>query len=78
MAKVEIRLDRAGMRSLLKSQGLASLLGGIASGISSRCGEGYAHDTKQMPSRVIASAYTETPDAMRDCLDNNTLLRCLK
>lgn len=77
MSKVRIVLNSAGVRALLKSGEMEALLQSQAAAIAAKCGEGYASDTKQMSSRVIASAYTETEEAMQDNLDNNTLLRNL-
>ena len=78
MSNVKIVLNSAGIRELLCSPEMGSIVGGLASGIAARCGEGYASDTKAMPGRVIASAYTDSASARRDNLKNNTLLRYLK
>lgn len=78
MSKVRIELNRAGVRELLRSQEMAAGLEGLAAGIASRCGEGYGYDTKLMPTRVIASVYPETPEAVRDNSQNNTILRSLQ
>lgn len=78
MSKVRIELNSAGVRELLRSDDLGEKLESLAEGISGRCGEGYEHDRKLMPTRVIASAYTDSADARRDNLKNNTLLRNLK
>lgn len=77
MSKVRIELNSAGVRELLKSGEMEALLREKAGEIASRCGEGYESDSKQMPTRVIASAYTGTKEAMQDNLENNTLLRNL-
>ena len=78
MSKVKIELNSAGIRELLRSSEMGAIVGDLAAGISARCGEGYASDTKLMPGRVIASAYTDSAEARRDNLKNNTLLRNLK
>ena len=39
--------------------------------------DGYASDTYNAGSRVIAAAYTETEEAMEDNLENNTLLKAM-
>lgn len=77
MAKVKVEMNHDGMRDLLKSPELEKYLGELAQKIAGACGEGYAWDTKQMPTRVIASAYTDTYDAMKDNAANNTLLKAL-
>lgn len=78
LIKVRIELNRDGVRQLLQSEDLGEKLEGLAEAISDRCGEGYAHDRKLMPTRVIASVYTDTPEAAKDNLQNNTILRALK
>lgn len=78
MSKVRIELNHAGIRALLKSPEMEAMLGERAAQISDGCGDGYAHDTYQAPGRVIASVYTETPDAMRDNLRNNTILKAMQ
>ena len=78
MAKIKVVLNRAGVGALLKSEEMKSCLQKISAEISGRAGEGYAADIKNMGTRLIASVYTETEDAMRDNLDNNTILKALK
>ena len=78
MSKVRIELNSAGVRELLRSEEMGAIVEGHASAIAARCGDGYGFDRKIMPTRVIASAYTDSADARRDNLKNNTLLRNLK
>lgn len=78
MSNVKIVLNSSGIRALLRSEEMAAVVEGHAAAIASRCGDGYAHDRKLMPGRVIASAYTETRQAEADNLQNNTLLRNMK
>lgn len=77
MSDVRIELNSAGIRELLRSAEMGAIVEEHAAAIAARCGAGYEHDKKLMPGRVIASAYTADPEAMRDNLDNNTLLRNL-
>ena len=77
MAKVKVELNSAGIRSFLKGAEVEALVKSRAGEIASRAGQGYGSDTKQMPGRVIASAYTASEEAMKDNLENNTLLRCI-
>lgn len=78
LTKVCVELNSPAVRALLKSPEMEALLKEHADGIAARAGKGYAADTRQMGTRAIASAYTETLDAMRDNLKNNTLLRSMK
>ena len=72
MIKVELNHEAVG--ELLKSSEMQELVKSYADEIAKRAGEGYASDTYNAGSRVIASAYTETEEAMEDNLENNTLL----
>ena len=45
--------------------------------VAARAGDGYATDVYQAGTRVIASVYTETEEAMKDNLENNTLLKAV-
>ena len=56
---------------------MESILSGLAAGIASRVGDGYATDTAQLSSRAVASVYTATPAAMRRELKNNDLLKAV-
>lgn len=76
MAKgYKVELNRQGVGQLLKSKELENRLKDIASEIARDCGSGYSYDTKMMPTRVIASVYTDTIDAMQDNYNSNTLLK---
>jgi hypothetical protein len=77
LSKVEIVLNSAGIREMLQSAEMQALLGEKAAEIAGRCGEGYASDTYMTPGRVVSSVYTESKEAIKDNLDNNTILRNL-
>ena len=62
---------------LLKSVEMQTMLGEQAADIAARCGDGYAYDTYMTPGRIVASVYTESDEAIKDNLDNNTILRNL-
>lgn len=78
MSKVTIKTNNAGLNELRKSDGVATFIHDEAQKRASACGAGYASDVKQMPTRVIASYYTETREAMRDNMENNRLLGVVK
>lgn len=75
MIKVELNHEAVG--ELLKSSEMQELVKSYADEIAKRAGEGYTSDTYNAGSRVIASAYTETEEAMEDNLENNTLLKAM-
>lgn len=77
MSKVKIVLNSAGIREMLRSEEMQEVLEAHAAAVAGRCGEGYSHDRHLTGGRAVASAYAETAEAIRDNLDNNTLLRAL-
>ena len=77
MSKVKIELNDAGFVELLKSQEIANTVKKVAEQVAARAGDGYATDVYQAGTRVIASVYTETTEAMRDNKENNTLLKAV-
>lgn len=78
MSKITIELNEAGIRELLRSREMGELLTERAAVIADRCGAGYAHDRKMMPSRVVASVFTDDDAAKKDNAEQNTILRSLQ
>ena len=74
---IKVELNHTAVGELLKSSEMQELVKSYADEIAKRAGEGYASDTYSAGSRVIASAYTETEEAMEDNLENNTLLKAM-
>ena len=77
MGKVKVELNNKGIHELLKSQEVEDACQAEAQKIAARCGSGYATDTKDMPTRQIASVFTTTKEALKDNYDNNTLLKAM-
>lgn len=78
MSNVKVVLNIRGFNQIRKCPEMQSLIMSKAQEIASRCGSGYASDVKQMGTRVIASVYTETREAERDNLDNDTILKNMR
>lgn len=74
---INVELNHEAVGELLKSSEMQELVKSYADEIAKRAGEGYTSDTYNAGSRVIASAYTETEEAMEDNLENNTLLKAM-
>ena len=74
---IKVELNHTAVGELLKSSEMQELIKSYADEIAKRAGEGYTSDTYNAGSRVIASAYTETEEAMEDNLENNTLLKAM-
>ncbi len=77
MSKTRVVLNYKGFNEFRKSSEMEALVQELADGIQSRVGQGYASDTKQMSTRVIASVYTDTFDAMQHELETNDLLKAV-
>lgn len=78
MKKVKVVLNSAGVRELLRSDEMESMLAKKASDIRDRCGDGYESDSYKGKNRAKATVWTATPDAMRDNSKNNTLLKGMR
>lgn len=77
MSKVKIKLNSAGVRAVLKSEGMMSILEGEANRRASQLGSGYGVSTYVGRNRCNAEIRAETYEAKRDNLKHNTLLRAL-
>lgn len=76
--KVRFVLNEKGVRELLQSADAKAVVKKHAQDSLAGCPEGYAIGERSTGERVAYSLYTATPDAMRDNLKNNTILRALK
>lgn len=76
--KHEIVLNSAGVREMLQSPEMQSLLLERANEIAARAGEGYTTDVFVGKTRANASVFANTEEAMRDNMENNTLLKALR
>ena len=77
MSKVDFKLNRAGVRELLRSPEALSVVESYAAPVQSRAGEGYEITTHTGKNRVNASVHAETYEARKDNYENNTLLKAL-
>lgn len=62
---------------MLKSAEMEAVLRGHAEDYATRLGAGWQADTKQMQTRVIASAYTTSSEAARAAMADNAGLKTL-
>lgn len=77
MAKVEIVLNPAGVRELLKSDGIMQICKEHANRAVSTLGDGYTVSTYTGQNRVNAEVAAESFVARRDNAKNNTILKAL-
>lgn len=78
MAKYKFELNRSGVRALLRSDEMKSMLKAKADAAAQACGEGYAASNYVMPTRAVARVSAVSIEAKQDNLKNNTILKALK
>lgn len=78
MSKMRFKLDRSGVRELLRSGEMMAICQEHASQIAGRAGAGYETSTYTGVNRVNASVRAATAEAARDNLENNTLLKAVR
>lgn len=78
MRDFKFELNRSGVRELLQSGAMKSVVESYASGIRNRCGPEYGQDSYVGKTRVNAMVYPETVHAYFSNLKHNTLLRAMK
>lgn len=77
MSNIKIELNSAGVRDLLRSGEITAVLSSEASSRASALGSGYSVNTYTGRNRANAEIVAETEEAIRDNLENNTLLRAI-
>lgn len=77
MSRVDFKLNRAGVRELLRSGEMASICREHANKVKNAAGDGYEVTTYTGRNRVNASVHAETYEARKDNYKNNTLLKAL-
>lgn len=78
MSKVKVKLNGAGVRQLLQSTEMQTLLSEKAREIVGRCGEGYSSDIYVGKNRANAMIKADTRKSQRDNLKNNTILKAVR
>lgn len=78
MSKVKVKLNREGVRSLLKSEEMAVICIEHALNIIQQAGDGYNWNVYLGKNRVNCSIVATTEEAVQDNLKNNTLLKAVK
>lgn len=77
MARVKIVLNDSGIREFLNSSHVQAMLLSRARGVAGRAGSGYIADVQAGKRRAHARVETQTGQAYRDNLADNTLLKAL-
>lgn len=76
MSKGRFVLNRSGVRELLKSEELRTVVEEYASRIAKTAGSGFESNA-QISNRAVGRAYADTDEAKRACEDTNTLLKAI-
>jgi len=66
------------VRELMQSEEMQSILNAHASDIRNRAGEGFEQDSFVAGTRAVARVRADTPEAHKDNLENNTLLKAVR
>ena len=77
MSKMKFKLNSSGVRQLLQSTEMQTVLEQQASAIRNRAGVGYKQDTYVGKNRANAMVWADTHRAKRDNMKNNTLLKAV-
>lgn len=77
MSKGRFKLNRKGVRELLKSQEMMNVVTEYADQVQKKAGDGYEVSQYIGKNRVNVSVYAETRKARKDNLEHNTLLKAL-
>ncbi len=76
--KLVVKLNREGVRAMLKSEEMKEICAEHAQEIMERCGSGYEMDTYVGQNRVNAMVTASTYQAKADNMRNNTLLKAMR
>lgn len=77
MAKMKFELNSAGVVELMKSAPMQVILNEYGAKTASRAGDGYLVEDVMSGDRAKVFVRADTPEAKRDNLKNNTLLKAL-
>jgi len=78
MSKFKFALNRAGVRQLMQSEEMQSILKDKADAALNSLGEGYKSDIYIGKNRANAMVYADTYQAKRDNLKNNSILKAVR
>lgn len=78
MSKMKFKLNSSGVRQLLQSAQMQTVLEQQASAIRNRAGIGYRQDTYVGKNRANAMVWADSYKTKKDNLKNNTLLKSVK
>lgn len=78
MSKFKFELNRSGVRALMQSAEMQSILKDKANNALNSLGEGYKSDIHVGKNRANAMVYADTYKAKKDNLKNNSILKAVR
>ena len=78
MSKFKFELNRSGVRALMQSAEMQSILKDKANNALNSLGEGYKSDTYVGKTRANAMVYADTYQAKADNARNNSILKAVR
>lgn len=78
MSNFKFELNSAGVKELLKSDGIKNVIDSHAQRIMTSAGDGYKMDGYDGENRYNAMVWADSKKAKKDNLKNNTLLKVMK
>ena len=78
MDKFKFKLNRKGVRQLLRSEEMMRIVQGHAYATQSKLGAGYVVTYRTGKNRVNASVAAMSPEARQENLEHNTILKALQ
>lgn len=77
MNKAIFKLNKNGVKELLKSPAMRNVITEYAAQIAQRAGDGYDFEVRAYPERLHGNVFPATEEAAHDNYENNTLLKAL-
>lgn len=78
MSKTVFKLNKSGIRELLRSESMKTIVEKKANEAVQRLGSGYNRNSYVGKNRVNSTVYAESFEAKRDNYKNNTILKAVK
>lgn len=78
MSKIEFKLNRAGVRELMRSEEMMTVCKGYADRALSRLADGYESTTFVGKNRVNASVVAVSREARKEVYETNSILKALQ
>ena len=78
MSKFKFELNRSGVRALMQSEEMQSILKSKANNALNSLGQGYKTDSYVGKTRANAMVYADSYLAKRDNLKNNSILKAVR